>query len=234
MKSSAVVRLTLPHRYDFGADADIVGEELLRPEAWDRLRLRTKGPFSIASDRDELEGQADRRPEIETRMRAIDAVLRDRGSRRVASYGVGGALAELWLLRIDPLRRLLVTDYAPKTVERVRELLPEAEVSRYDLLLDAPLDADVHLFHRIDTELDNRRWRQVYERFRRETIVVVAGEVLPPREIPRQLMSAIRNRHVTAAGWTRTIPAFESLWRRTHRSTHAVFGDLDGWVLDPR
>ena len=234
MKSSAVVRLTLPHRYDFGADADVVGEELLRPEAWDRLRLRTKGPFSIASDRDELEGQADRRPEIETRMRAVDAVLRHRGSRRVASYGVGGALAELWLLRIDPLRRLLVTDYAPKTVERVRELLPEAEVSRYDLLLDAPLDADVHLFHRIDTELDNRRWRQVYERFRRETIVVVAGEVLPPREIPGQLMSAIRNRHVTAAGWTRTIPAFESLWRRTHRSTHAAFGDLDGWVLDPR
>lgn len=234
MKSSAVVRLTLPHRYDFGADADVIGEELLRPEAWDRVRLRTKGPFSIASDRDELEGQADRRPEIETRMRAVDAVLRDRGSRRVASYGVGGALAELWLLRIDPLRRLLVTDYAPKTVERVRELLPEAEVSRYDLLLDAPLDADVHLFHRIDTELDNRRWRQVYERFRRETIVVVAGEVLPPREIPRQLISAIRNRHVTAAGWTRTIPAFESLWRRTHRSTHAVFGDRDGWVLDPR
>lgn len=234
MKSSAVVRLTLPHRYDFGADADVVGEELLRPEAWDRLRLRTKGPFSIASDRDELEGQADRRPEIETRMRAVDTVLRDRGSRRVASYGVGGALAELWLLRIDPLRRLLVTDYAPKTVERVRVLLPEAEVSRHDLLLDAPLDADVHLFNRIDTELDNRRWRQVYERFRRETIVVVAGEVLPPREIPRQLMAAIRNRHVTAAGWTRTIPAFESLWRRTHRSTHAVFADLDGWVLDPR
>ena len=141
---------------------DVVGEELLALEAWDRVRLTTKGPFSIASDRDELEGQADRRPEIETRMRAVDAVLRDRGSRRVASYGVGGALAELWLLRIDPLRGLLVTDYAPRPWSGC-EAPARGGGEPIRLLLDALL-ADVHLFHRIDTELDNRR-APVYERF---------------------------------------------------------------------
>jgi hypothetical protein len=229
-----MIRLTLPHHYDFGADADVVGENLLRPDAWDRLRLRTNGPFSIAADRAELERQADERPELEARMRAVDAVLRERGAGSVASYGVGGGVAELWLLRIAPNRRLLLTDYAPETVKRLGHLLPEADVSRYDLIREPPLDADVHLFHRIDTELDNRQWRDVCSRFSGTTLVVIAGEVLPVSEIPRQLMAAIRNRGATAAGWTRTIPALESLWRGTHRGEQRVFGDLDGWVLDPR
>src|SRR5262245_33728943 len=149
------IRLTLPHRYDFGADSSVVGGDLLRPEAWDSLRLETSGPFSIASGRAELERQADSHPEIGDRMRIADALLREHGVRRLVSYGVGGAMPELWLLRLDPERRLVVTDYAPETVERLRELLPEAEVRQHDLLRDQPLEGDMHLFHRIDTELDN-------------------------------------------------------------------------------
>jgi hypothetical protein len=228
------IRLTLPHRYDFGSDASVVGEDLLRPQAWDSLRLETSGPFSIASDRTELERQADARPEIGERMRALDAWLRDQDARTVVSYGAGGGLPELWLLRIDPQRRIALTDYAPDTVARLHELLPEAEVRRHDLLTDAPLEGDLHLFHRIDTELDNGQWRRVYERFARQTIIVVATGILPTDEIPRQILSSFRNRHATRAGWTRTRAAFESLWRKTHRGTPLKLVDLEGWMLDPR
>ena len=228
------IRLTLPHRFDFGADAPLVGECLLRPEAWDNLRLETSGPFSIASDRAELDRQADAHPEIGDRMRIADTLLRERRVRRLVSYGVGGAMPEVWLLRLDPERQLVVTDYAPETVERLRGLLPEADVRQHDLLGDAPLDGDVHLFHRIDTELDNEQWRGVYSRFSGRVIVVVAGELMPTREIPHQLIHNLRNRHVTNAGWTRTRGAFESLWEQTHRGTHLDFGDLEGWVLEPR
>jgi hypothetical protein len=228
------IRLTLPHRFDFGADAPVVGEDLLRPEAWDNLRLETSGPFSIASDRSELEHQADAHPEIGDRMRIADPLLRERGVRRLVSYGVGGAMPELWLQRLDPQRRLVVTDYAPETVERLRELLPEAEVRQHDLLRDPPLEGDIHLFHRIDTELDNEQWRGVYRRFAGQSLLVVATEVMPASEIPRQLLGAIRSRHLTHAGWTRTRGAFESLWRQTHHGTHVDFGDLEGWVLEPR
>jgi hypothetical protein len=228
------IRLTLPHRFDFGADAPVVGENLLRSEAWDSLRLETSGAFSIASDRAELERQADAHPEIGERMRLVNAVLRERGVRRLVSYGVGGAMPELWLLRLDPGRALVVTDYAPETAERLRELLPEAEVERHDLLRDPPLDGDLHLFHRIDTELDNEQWRGVYRRFSERTVLIVATEVMPTSEIPRQLLGALRSRHLTHAGWTRTRSAFESLWRHTHRGTHMDFGDLEGWVLEPR
>lgn len=228
------IKLTLPHRYDFGDDASVVGDDLLSPDAWDSLRLRTSGPFSIAGDRAELERQADERPEIGERMRLVDALLRERGIRRLASYGVGGALPELWLLRLDHDRELLLTDYAPETVARLRDLLPEAEVQPHDLLRDPPLDAGMHMFHRIDTELDNRQWRDVFRRFAGQTILLVATEVLPAREIPRRLRAAVRGRRATRAGWTRTRSAFESLWRRTHRGTHLTLIDLEAWVLDPR
>jgi hypothetical protein len=229
-----LIRLTLPHRYDFGADAELVGDDLLRPEAWDSLRLKTSGPFSMAADRDELERQADARPEIGERMKLVDRLLRERDARSLVSYGVGGALPEVWLLRIDPARRVSITDYAPETVERLRSLLPEADVHRHDLLSDPPLEGDVHMFHRIDTELGNREWRGVFRRFAKQTILVVATEVMPAREIPRELLGALRSRGGTRAGWTRTGGAFESLWRRTHRSTHLHLGDLQGWMLEPR
>jgi hypothetical protein len=228
------IRLTLPHRYDFGADAKVVGGDLSSPDAWDSLRLKTDGPFAIASDRAELERQADERPEIGERMRLVDELLRDRGARALASYGVGGALPELWLLRLDPDRRLLVTDYAPETVARLRELLPEAEVHRHDLLRDPPLDCEMHMFHRIDTELDNSQWRAVFRRFADQRILLVATEVLPTREIPRRLGAAVRGRRATRAGWTRTRSAFEALWRRTHRGTRLTLVDLEAWILDPR
>jgi hypothetical protein len=234
MKPAAVVRLTLPHRYDFGADSDIVGDDLLRPEAWDSLRLKTSGPFSIASDRDELERQADAHPEIGERMKIVDDLLRERDTRRLVSYGVGGAVPELWLLRTNPDLRLTVTDNAPETVERLRRLLPEAEVCAHDLLRDPPLAGDVHLFHRIDTEFDNRQWRDVYERFADRTIVMVATEVVSGSEIPHRLWTSFRHRGATRAGWSRTAAAFEALWRRTHRSTYVDLRDLEGWVLDPR
>jgi hypothetical protein len=228
------IPLTLPHRYDFGPDSTVVGDDLLRPRAWDSLRMGTSGPFSMASDRSELERLADERPEIGERMGRVDAWLRERGARTVVSYGAGGGLPELWLLRIDPTRRITLTDYAPDTAARLRELLPEAKVRRHDLLADPPLDGDVHIFHRIDTELDNAHWRRVYGRFAGETILMVATRVLPADEIPRQILTAFRNRHATHAGWTRTRAAFESLWRKTHRGTPMSLGDLDAWALEPR
>jgi hypothetical protein len=227
------IGLTLPHRYDFGADAAVVGDDLVSPEAWDSLRLQTSGPFSIAKDRAELERQADAHPEIRERALVIDALLRERGAADLVSYGAGGALPELWLLRVNPERRLLVTDYAPKTVTRLRELLPEADVRPHDLLRDPPVEGDAHLFHRIDTELDNDQWRGVFARFAARTIVLVATEILPASAVPRRLMTAFRNRGVTRAGWTRTRGAFESLWGDTHRGRRVSFSDLEGWVLDP-
>jgi hypothetical protein len=228
------MRLTVRHHFHFGADRPLVGDDLVRAEAWDALRTRTSGPFAIARDREELERTADSRPEIGERARAINTLLEQRGVRTLASYGVGGAVVELWLHRLAPELRLHVTDYGPETVARLPALLPEAEVVRHDLLADPPLKADLHLFHRIDTELTSAEWREVLERFAHETVLVVATEVADVPRILREVIGRLRTRGLTRAGWLRSREAFETLWRPTHDAVPMRFHDLDGWLLQPR
>jgi hypothetical protein len=222
------------HHFDFGPDRAVVGADLVRPEAWDALRTRTDRAFSIAASREELERTADGRPEIGERARAINRWLEQRGVDALASYGVGGGVLEAWLLRLRPERRLALTDYGPETVERLRALFPEAEVKRHDLLRDPPLAAEVHLFHRVDTELTDEQWGEVLRRFADATILVVATEVATPRRLGQELLLRARSRHLTRAGWLRTRGSFEALWRGTHDAEALRLKDLDGWALTPR
>jgi hypothetical protein len=222
------------HHFDFGPDRVVVGEDLVRPEAWDALRTRTDGAFSVAASREELERTADGRPEIGERARAIERWLEQRDVNTLASYGVGGGVLETWLLRLAPERPLALTDYGPETVERLRGLFPEAEVVQHDLLRDAPLDAKAHLFHRVDTELTDEQWREVLRRFADKTILVVATEVATASRLARELLLRTRNRRLTRAGWLRTRGSFEALWRGTHDAEPLRLHDLDGWALTPR
>jgi hypothetical protein len=222
------------HHFDFGPDRAVVGDDLVRAEAWDALRLRTVGAFSVAASREELDRTADGRPEIGDRARAIERWLEQRRVDALASYGVGGGVLEAWLLRLRPERPLVLTDYGQETVERLRSLFPEAEVIRHDLLRDAPLDADAHLFHRVDTELTDEQWREVLRRFAGKTILVVATEVATVPRLARELLLRARNRHLTRAGWLRTRDSFEELWRETHVAEAVRLHDLDGWALTPR
>jgi hypothetical protein len=224
------VRLTVRHHYDFGADRALVGDDLVRPEAWDALRTRTTGAFALGETREEWERTADEHPELEARARRLDAVL---GARKVASYGVGGATLECWLKRVNPERELVVTDYAPATVERLRPIFTEAECVVHDLAADPPLDADVHLFHRIETEFDDQRWREILARFAREQIVFVAAGQVGLRGAVIEVCRGWLPR-ASFAGWVRTRAAIEALWEPTHRATPVDVGDLPTWELEPK
>jgi hypothetical protein len=232
--ASIGLRITLRHHFDFGPDRPVVGDDLVRPEAWDALRTQTDGAFSLAGSREELDRAAEERPEIGERARAIETWLREGSVRTLASYGVGGAVLEAWLQRLDPERRLLLADYAPETVERLRALFPRGEVVRHDLLVDPPLTADAHLFHRIDTELSDEQWAEVLRRFARETVLVVATDVATARSFAQELLLRARSRRLTRAGWLRNRSAFEALWSETHDATPLRLHDLEGWALTPR
>ena len=226
------MRLTIRQRYAFGDDRALVGDELVRPESWDALRLQSDGPFAVPPDRQSLERQVDQNGAIRERAAALDGVLRALEARSVASYGVGTGLMEAALQRTDPDRQILLSEYAPGTVERLRALFAADRVERIDLLADEPLPASAHLFHRIDTDLDDGQWREVFRRFGAQTVVVVAAETLGPRECWQQLLGRLA-RGTSQSGWLRTRDAFESLWARTHRSEPTRFADCDGWVLRP-
>jgi hypothetical protein len=228
------MRLTIRHHFDFGDDRAVVGDDLVRPESWDALRTQSSGAFAAASSREELEREARGRPELGERAGAIDRWLEEQGSATVASYGVGGGVLEWWLQHLRPERRLLLADYGPETVERLRVLFPESEVHRHDLLADPPLQADVHLFHRVDTELTDAEWHATLRRFAGERVLVVATEVATPRRLLQELLLRLRGRALTRAGWLRTRSAFEALWSDTHEARPLRLHDLEGWSLEPR
>src|SRR5436305_1126129 len=126
----------MPHLIDLGPDRERVGRRVDGPAAWDALRTAAGGPYALPAGRREWEAAADERPEIGTRMRALADWLADQQAGSLASYGAGTALPELWLHRAAPALELTVTEHAPGTVERLRELFSEARVVRHDLLSD--------------------------------------------------------------------------------------------------
>ena len=224
------MRLTVRHHYDFGSDRAVVGDDLTRPEAWDALRTRTSGAFALADTREQWVRTADEHPELEARAKRIDAVL---GAGRLASYGVGGATLECWLKRVAPDRELVVTDYAPATIERLQPIFSEARCVVHNLHEDGPLDADVHLFHRIDTEFDNARWQEVFGRFAGVQILFVAAGEVGVRGALAEVRKG-RRPGASRAGWVRTRSAIEALWKRTHVGAMVDVGDLPAWKLRPR
>jgi len=228
-----MIPLTVPHVFDFGDDKRLVGEDLVRPEAWDALRIETDGPFGLPADRETWERTALERADIVARAQAISDWADAQGIGRIASYGVGGASLEFLLWRANPQRELIVSDYTPKAVQRLSEVFPEADVRRFDLLADAPLDAELHLFHRVDTELSNAQWREVLARFAGARVLLVASEVGSGRRLSWEVRSLLTKRNATRAGWLRNRAAFERLWRRTHAATPLRMNDLYAWDLRP-
>jgi hypothetical protein len=107
-------------------------------------------------------------------------------------------------------------------------------VLRHDLLADPPLDAEWHLFHRIDTEFSNGTWRKILGRFRQCNVLVVATELIDFARAASELRVGLRNRNATRCGHVRNRAAFEALWRRSHDAERVQVADLHGWVLSPR
>lgn len=226
--------LTVSHYADFGDAGRLIGDEL-DATAWDALRIETEGAYSLPDTREGLERKAAGLPDWVGRAEAIDGVLRDRHVNSVASYGAGAGLIEVLLLRLAPERPMILTEYAPATVERLRSVLPEASVLDHDLLTDPPLEAAVHLFHRLDGSLSNSQWRQVFRAFAGQRILFVSSGIIDRR----RAWDHIRHRRTMRArymrvGWLRTRGAYERLWRRTHRHERLWLVDLDGWWLEPR
>ena len=224
------MRLAITHRFRFGGDRALVGEELAGAERWDALRMRTQGPFALPDTRASLEARADADDVARRRAEALDAVV---GDRTLASYGAGTGVTELWLSRLRPTRQLVVADFAPETVRRLAALLPELEVHEHDLRTDGPLDADLHLFLRIDTEFDDDAFRGVLRRFADVPLLVVATELLSVRAMARELAARLRA-DTTRAGLVRSRGAFEALWTPTHTARRLRVADLHGWLLEPR
>jgi hypothetical protein len=225
------MRLTIPHYFDFSGDRHRVGRRLTDAGAWDAIR-ESSGPFGLLRTREEWERQADS-DGVAARARDIAALARALGARHVCSYGVGTGVLELALLRAAPDLTLTCTDYAPRTVERLRSLFPEARVLRHDLAIEAPVAADFHLLHRVDTEFGNAKLAEILGRFE-EPILLVPGVLLTWRLALREVLVPLLRPGATRAGWVRSESALRALWRGTCESRDVTVGDEPAYLLTPR
>lgn len=216
------------------ADRQLVGKSLSGPEAWDLLRNQGSSSFALPASPTEAALRLEAQTAIHQTALDLHRIIRERKASSVASYGVGAASLEWRLLELEPSLALTLTESAPHTATRLAGLLPQQTVLRHDLTRDPPAQADLHIFHRIDTELDDGSWRGVFKRFSGQTIIVVATELLGPRQLIAGLAHRLIPYASTWAGWLRTRRAFENLWRHTHAQTRTTAGPLAAWLLTPR
>lgn len=223
------MRIKVRHAYDFGVAREAVGGDLLQPRAWDAART-APGPFQLPETRAQWESLADDE-ELRARARDIAAFA---GAGPLCSHGVGTGLLELNIARQSPQLRLICTDYAPRTVERLALLFREAEVVLRDLTDSDPPSAALHLMHRLDAELDDDDWRSVFARLP-ETVLFVPNTILGPRGAAREVgRRLLRRGRLTNAGWFRNEAALRALWRETHVDRRVTVGGAPAYLLTPR
>jgi hypothetical protein len=229
------MRLTVPHYYDFGPDRDLLGGDLLGPEEWDSLRIEGRGIFRFPEDPREYERLVAESDWQERRARALAGWLAELGVGTVASYGVGPGIVEAWLLRLVPDVRQVLADIAPRTVERLRVHFDDADVHLHDFCRDEPLDAELHLFNGVDTELNDDAWRDVLRRFRERRVLFFPNITFGARVIAGELWCRRPGRRPMRAGWWRTKGRFDELTAPTH-DVRRLDGGRAGvaWMLEPK
>lgn len=224
------MRLTIAHRYDFRDDRRAIGDDLVLPEAWDAAR-DTSGAFGLPESRDEWERLAGQ-PQLERRARDIVAIARRLGARSLCSHGAGTGALELNVHRLAPDLALTCTDYAPRATERLGRLFSEAFVIAHDLAREEPPPADLHLMHRIDTELDAETWKRVFARFA-EPIVLVPTLLLDAERVLKEVALRVLSPRASRAGWMRTEDALRALWSATHSDEIISIGEQRSFLLTP-
>lgn len=226
------MRVRVPHTYDFGEARAQVGGNLVTPSGWDTART-VSGAFALPANRSELERLADQE-ELSRRAAAIVAVATARDARILCSHAIGVGALELRIRMLAPALRMICTEYAPRTVDRLRELFPDEEILLRDLTAPDPPQADLHLMHRLDAELSDQEWRQVFAAIPAPILFVpnvVLGLGGALRELARPVLRLGR---VTRAGWFRNESALRALWASTHRDARISIGSADAFLLEPR
>jgi hypothetical protein len=238
----------MKHYYYFGKKADALGESLIRPDSWDALRTADSGSqddFLMPETRMAWEEKSLGNVVLNGRADALTDFLRPR-YRRVYSYGVGCAFLEYLLKKRDPMLFVRCSDFTPRTIERLKKVFIEAdEIVLFDMLSgtwDNGGSNCIHMFHRVDTEFDDRQWRDIFKRMSRagiEHVLFIPSEYLTVKRIVVQkikyFLYSWTGRKMTFSGFLRTKERFVSLVSEFYDIVQVVkVGDLTGLLLKLR
>lgn len=219
------VPMTIPQYVDLG------GQSYGSAEDWTRLRT-ADGPFALEARAVWLAGS--KQLEIRNRAEAIAGVARELGATRIASSGVGTGMLEQALAEaaLPRLHRDLLR-FHPRRPQGPRGVLRRVRSPRARSDTDDPVEADLHPFHRVETEFDNAGWREVFRRLRVERILFT-GEFVLTWARARYLIALAAKCAGDRGGHLRTPAALRRLWWNTHGAEAVGVGDLPGFLHTPR
>jgi hypothetical protein len=247
--------LTISHYHVFAsgrAREGLKDEALDSPESWDALR-ESDPMFSIAQTRDEwvrVNEEAIRKDGQDERLRErgkdIASLLSQKGITTLFSTGSGGAGLEYHILKNLSGLKVVCSEYAPKSVELLRNVFTEAEVIQLDITstdwssITARADANttVCLMYRLDAGFTDRQWKDIFASLARAGVKQVL--YIPTGFLTlRSLVSRLRLRlswmlsgtPMVYAGHLRTKATFETYWQRHFTATEHVVGGMTGFWL---
>lgn len=235
--------ITVTHWYPFTPELSFPAGALASPDAWDRLRGQDPD-FGFGGSRDEWIRRARSFPALERQAARIVALLREWGATRMVSVGVGTAVLEYHIQTQFPELALRCGDFAPASLEVLRRCFTECRsIELMDLRnprwVQDP-EREIVLLNRVDTELTDRQWRDVFADLHRQgvrRVVFIPCGLLTPRALARELqtivVSALRRRRLTKAGYFRTQGRMRELFDGGYSRTGVYHtGELPIWVLE--
>jgi hypothetical protein len=243
-----MLRVTIKHYFDFKGISNAVDEHVHSAQAWDALWLEPAESAIFAFPQERKEWLKRCQEEPFAKDRAVDIARVVKGDfKRVNSYASGPGYMEFFLKRECPDVFLQCSDYAPKSVERLRQVFTEAdEVIQFDLAnggCSQTNDQTLHLLFRTDTILDNEQWHGVFQRMHSKGakhVLFIPWEFLTVGRWLRQkikfVLWPLLGRKLTFAGFVRSRAQLIELFSTYYAIEKEIdiAGNLKGFLLTPK
>lgn len=202
--------------------AEGVRDLLSGPSAWDLARSGTSSGFALPEERTEWMTVCAGK-HLEVRAAAVIDIAESLGASAIRSFGVGTACLELAIKQARPGLRVLISDWGPETIRRLGAVFTEVDdVECVDFLRDdLQLGTDeLVLLHRVDTDLNDDDWRNVFARLAAaggRFVLVVPTEFITLRAVTAELGRRLLLKQRTFAGYLRSRTAFDRIWSASYR-----------------
>jgi len=249
--NSLPIKLTVRHYYPLGLQSEETsGMRLDSPEAWDTLR-RSHPHFETPNTRNDwieslLEPRDGQGKGLPVRAHDVAEILRRKGITSLHSVGVGSAGLEYFILQEMPGVGMSISEYNDESVARLSTVFPEGKPKKFDVMRDS-WDRDgedwLHLvlIYRLDPQLTDREWREVFVRMGRagvRNILYIPANFLTIRYILRErkrsIAALLKGVKTSFAGYVRTQVVFESYWSGIYEQEIVTIGGKPSYFLSLR
>ena len=232
------MRFTSKHYFNFGKKLN-KKNILINEDGWDSVRCDDNNtPFAIPKELQDFVDKASR-SYIKESQDLVDLIA-EKGFKEVYSVGCGCGYLEYQMKEMKPELKITATDFNPKSIERLKNVFKTCDrIEEFNMMTGDYSAADglLYLFFRIDTEVSNEEWLEVYKKMHNQQaqyVLVAATEFLTFERFAKETIKGMLKifRGYTFCGYIRTKESFEALWGDYYKIERQMrVGALNAYLL---